>query len=160
MKSITFSALALALLVPLTACSQAPQNAAESGATAQTAQNADETPSSSMISREIQKAMEKAKQELATKNIDVNNVHVGSDHHDNGSHPKAEITPQGDLLIAGNVPAQDEFNARLNRFLLSYLQVLLPHYPLPEYGRFYGTALYDEMRDSISSGRVAARVNA
>ncbi|WP_345781807.1 hypothetical protein [Rhodanobacter sp. AS-Z3] len=60
-----------------------------------------ETTSHSMIAGEIQKAMEQAKQELVTKNIDVNNVHVGNSHSDNNSKPKAEITPQGELLIAG-----------------------------------------------------------
>ena len=113
MKLISLSAFALVLLVPLTACSQAPQSDARSGAanqTAQVAKDAGETPSHSMISGEIQKAMEEAKKDLATKNIDVNNVHIGNDHSDKSSQPKAEITPQGDLLIAGKkvaaTPAQ------------------------------------------------------
>ena len=113
MKLISLNALALVLLVPLTACGQAPPSDAQSGAANQTAQvvkDAGETPSHSMISGEIQKAMEEAKQELATKNIDVNNVHVGKGHSDKTSQPKAEITPQGELLIAGkkvaSTPAQ------------------------------------------------------
>ena len=51
--------------------------------------------------------MREAKQELATKNIDVNSVRInGSNHDDKDSRPKAEITPQGELLIGGKqVPA-------------------------------------------------------
>jgi hypothetical protein len=109
MKPIAFSALALILALPLTACGQAQQTGNPSDAT-QAAKDAGETTTHSMISEEIQKAMQKAKQELATKNIDVNNIHIGEGHKDNSSQPKAEITPQGDLLIAGNkvaaTPAQ------------------------------------------------------
>lgn len=77
----------------LTACSagQPPSPAASSSALA-----------SSPIDRAIDHAMDKASAALATKNITV------SDHDDNA--PKAEITPQGDLLIAGKpvplTPAQ------------------------------------------------------
>lgn len=113
MKTITFGALALALLLPLAACGQAPQTDSQSGAAdhaAEATRNNGDAPPSSMIAGEIQKAMEKAKQELATKNIDVNNVHIGDGHNDHSSQPKAEITPQGDLLIAGKkvgaTPAQ------------------------------------------------------
>lgn len=109
MKPITFSALALTLLLPLTACGQAPHTDAQGGA-AQTSQKADEAPTESMIAGQVRKAMEKAKQELATRNIDVAKIHIGNDHGDKGSRPSAEITPQGELLIAGNkiaaTPAQ------------------------------------------------------
>jgi hypothetical protein len=112
MKPVFFSTLAL-ILLPLAACGQSGQNDSQpavAGTTAQTASDASAKPSSG-ISGEIQKAMQKAKQELATKNIGVNNVHGGDDqHHDHDSRPKAEITPQGDLLIAGKqvaaTPAQ------------------------------------------------------
>lgn len=113
MKTITFSTFALVLLLPLTACGQAPQNASPSGAadpSAQAAQDGDAARPSSMLSGEIQKAMEEAKQELATKNIDVNNIHIGDGHTNKSVRPKAEITPQGELLIAGKqvaaTPAQ------------------------------------------------------
>lgn len=113
MKPITFSTLALALLLPLTACGQAPQSDAPSN-TAQATKDSGETFPHSMIAGEIQKAIEEAKQELTTKNIDLN--HVGVVHYGNSrrnsksSLPKAEITPQGELLIAGkrvaDTPAQ------------------------------------------------------
>lgn len=110
MKPITFHASALALVLALSACGQAPQTGPQSGA-ADHAGATGEAPSRSMISRQVQKAMEKAKQELATKNIDVNSVHINGDRHDDkDTRPKAEITPQGDLLIAGTkvsaTPAQ------------------------------------------------------
>lgn len=114
MKSITFSTLALALLLPLAACGQSGQPNSQPGVAdnaAQALKDANEKTSPSMISGEIQKAMQEAKQELATKNIDVNSVHINDNHHnDNDSRPKAEITPQGELLIAGKkvaaTPAQ------------------------------------------------------
>lgn len=114
MKPVTFRTLALFLLLPLAACGQAPQDAAGSAATdhpAQAARDTEKAPSTSMISGEIQKAMQEAKQELASKNINVNSVHIGGSR-DRGkdSLPKAEITPQGDLLIASKkvaaTPAQ------------------------------------------------------
>ncbi|MEO6800173.1 MAG: hypothetical protein ABI178_09570, partial [Rhodanobacter sp.] len=114
MKPTTFSTLALVLLLPLAACSQSsPDGSQPRGAndTAQATKDASDKGSPSGISGEIQKAMQQAKQELASKNIDVNKIHVGGDFlGDNGTQPKAEITPQGDLLIAGNkvaaTPAQ------------------------------------------------------
>ncbi|GGY21669.1 hypothetical protein GCM10008098_13190 [Rhodanobacter panaciterrae] len=105
MKSSTFNALALTMLLPLTACGQSGHTDSQPGVAdnvAQAVKDADEKTSPSMISGEIQKAMQEAKQELATKNIDVNSVHINDSHHnDKDSRPKAEITPQGDLLIAG-----------------------------------------------------------
>ena len=109
------STIALALMLPLAACGQSGQTdsappAADNAPQAATSASASEK-TSSVISMNIQKAMEKAKRELATKNIDVNSVHIGGNRHDdNDKRPKAEITPQGDLLIAGKkvaaTPAQ------------------------------------------------------
>ena len=105
MKPITFNALALILLLPLTACGQSRQADSQPGVAdnaAQAIKDASEKTSPSAISGEIRKAMQQAKQELATKNIDVNSVHINDNqHNDKDSRPKAEITPQGELLIAG-----------------------------------------------------------
>ena len=109
----TFSTIALALMLPLAACGQSGQ-ADSPPAVADSAPQAAASVSektSSVISGSIQKAMAKAKRELATRNIDVNSVHIGgSRHSDKDARPKAEITPQGDLLIAGRkvaaTPAQ------------------------------------------------------
>lgn len=112
MKPIPFNAYAWALLLPLTACGQASQTDSQSRSATPAAQSASAgaAPSPSMISREVGKAMEKAKQELATSNIDVDSVHVGHGRRHTSSQPKAQITPQGDLLIAGDkvtaTPAQ------------------------------------------------------
>lgn len=112
MKPI-LTTLALALLLPLAACNRSGQTDSQPGAadsTAQSIKDASEKTSSG-ISGKIREAMQKAKQELATKNIDVNSVHINGDSgSDRDSRPKAEITPQGELLIAGKkvaaTPAQ------------------------------------------------------
>lgn len=113
MKLITFSTLALTLLLPLTACGQSGQAKSQTGVTDNAAQATNEVGEKSLsgISAEIKEAMQEAKQELASKNIDVNGVHINDSHHnDKDSRHKAEITPQGDLLIAGKkvaaTPAQ------------------------------------------------------
>lgn len=126
MKPTTFSALALVLLLPLAACSQSGQTDSQPGVadnTAQAIKDAGEKTSSSAISGEIRKAMQQAKQELATKNIDVNSVHINdSQRDDKDSRPKAEITPQGDLLIAGKKVAATPAQQTL---LLDYRQQIL-----------------------------------
>jgi hypothetical protein len=113
MKPVTFRTLALFLLLPLAACGNAPQDASRSAATEHgpATRDADQAPATSMIAGEIQKAMQAAKQKLASKNINVNSVHIG-DSRERGtdSLPNAEITPAGELLIAGKkvaaTPAQ------------------------------------------------------
>lgn len=120
MKPTTLGTLALTLLLPLVACSQSAQPADD---TAQTMKDAGEKVSASGISGEIHKAMQEAKQELANKNIDVDSVHIGNDRgSDKSSLPKAEITPQGDLLISGKrvtaTPAQQTL-------LLGYRQEII-----------------------------------
>lgn len=113
MKPVIFSTLALPLLLSLAACSQSRQADSQPGVadnTAQSIKDASEKTSSG-ISGEIHKAMQGAKRELATRNIDVNSVHINdSSHRDKDSRPRAEITPQGELLIAGKkvaaTPAQ------------------------------------------------------
>ena len=100
MKPIIFSTVVFALLLPLVGCSQSTP--ANSGTTAQTTQNAGDKTSSTFLSRKIHAGIEEAKQELLTKNIDVNNLHVGHGRRwSSGSHSNAEITPQGNLLISG-----------------------------------------------------------
>jgi hypothetical protein len=114
MKPITLNALALTLLLPLAACGQSKQADSQPGVAdnaTQAIKDADEKTSPSGISGEIQKAMQEAKQELATKNIDVDSVHIGKGQSkDKDSRSKAQITPQGELLIDGKMvtatPAQ------------------------------------------------------
>lgn len=114
MKPTTLNALALVLLLPLAACGQSRQADSQPGVAdnvTQAIKDADQKTSPSMISGEIQKAMQEAKQELATKNIDVDSVHFGDGQsRDKDSRTKAQITPQGELLIEGKkvtaTPAQ------------------------------------------------------
>lgn len=122
MKTTVFSsALAFALALPLTACGQSGQDG-QSPNVASAASTAQQPASTSLIGAEIRKAMDKAKQDLQTKNIDVGDVHIGNGAHFSGSRPKAEITPQGDLLIAGQLvpatPAQHDL-------LLDYRQQVI-----------------------------------
>jgi len=92
--------LAFALLLPLAACSQSSSSDA-GGDVAGAAREADGQTSPSFIGGKVQEAMDLAKQQLATRNINVG---------DHGSLPGAEISPQGDLLIGGTkvaaTPAQ------------------------------------------------------
>lgn len=113
MTHLKFSTLALALILPLAACGQStPADSSSSSANhaAQVSGDTDDAALASGLSEEIQKAMQQAKQELASKNIDVNNLHVGHGQRDKHSGPSAEITPQGELLIDGKkvaaTPAQ------------------------------------------------------
>lgn len=95
-------ALPLALMLSLAACSPSePPGSDTSNRTAQAAKDVQEKTSPSFISTEIHKGIEQAKRELATKDIDIANVHIGhEDDGDSDSRPKAVITPQGDLVIA------------------------------------------------------------
>jgi hypothetical protein len=111
MKPLSFSALALVVLLPLAACNQAPDSPSASSGQATPTDKGGDTAPRSLLARGIDKAMQEAKRDLATKNIELDQVHFGhEDDNDNDKRPKAEITPQGDLLIAGKkvdaTPAQ------------------------------------------------------
>ena len=81
----------------------------------------------SALGRTVSNAMEKARQEMATKNIEINGgirfrhgdkgVTVFSNDGSDDARPKAEITPKGDLLIAGSPVAINESQRNL---LLEY----------------------------------------
>lgn len=105
MKSITFSTLTFIALLPLAACGQSGSEPGAAGNGTAPIRDAG-VPTQSFISGEIQKAMQEAKQKLATQNIDVNSVRVNRHSQaQDDSRPKAQITPQGDLLIAGKTVA-------------------------------------------------------
>jgi cobalamin biosynthesis protein CobT len=111
--------MALILLLPLAACSQSDHGNSEA---AQAMKEAQQQTSPTLIGAEIQKGIDKAKQELLTKDIDVTNVHSGSHHHDSNSRPKAAITPDGQLVIEGRrVDATPEQHA----LLLDYRQQII-----------------------------------
>jgi hypothetical protein len=110
-----FRTLAFALLVstPLLACSQPPAPPAPPAAPAPPSASNDAP--KTIIGRQVEKAINEARKELATKNISVSdgfdiNINGHKIHKSDGNLPKAEITPQGDLLIEGKAvnitPAQ------------------------------------------------------
>lgn len=139
---MTTSVLALALLLPLAACSQTDQTGSNSADNAaQAIKEAQDQTSPSMISAEIHKGIEQAKQELATKDIDLNDDHVGHHHHDKHDNlPKAVITPQGDLVIAGKtVPATPEQHAMLVDYRRQIVGIAEAGMDIGEHGATLGT---------------------
>ena len=120
-NAIAGRTMALMLLLPLTACSQSANNS--NGDVAQAMKEVQQQTSPSVIGAEIQKGIEQGKKELLTQDIDVNGVHLGKHPHDDkNSRPKAVITPQGNLVIAGHpvnaTPAQ-------HALLLDYRQQII-----------------------------------
>lgn len=126
MKLTTSSTLALVLLLPLAACSQSGPAGSQPGAadtTAQAIHDAVGKTSSTAISEKIGEAMQEAKRDLVNKNINVDSVHIGRGRHDDkDARPKAEITPQGDLLIDGQAVAATPAQHTL---LLDYRQQII-----------------------------------
>jgi hypothetical protein len=93
--AITSALLSCALLLPLAACSSSDT----SGGTATPAAAA---PDSSFIGTQVRKGIEQAKRKLASKDISIGSIRVnGSGHAQDHTRPKAAITPQGTLVIAG-----------------------------------------------------------
>lgn len=140
--AITSTFLAMALLLPLAACSQSGSNSADNAA--QAVKEAQDETSPSMIAAEIHKGIEQAKQELATKDIDINKIHVGHGHRDNSNDrsdlPKAVITPQGDLVIAGKtVPATPEQHTMLVDYRQQIIGIAEAGMEIGEHGANLGT---------------------
>lgn len=118
-NAIAIGILASALLLPLAACSQSEP------AGGRTAASSSAAAPQSFVASKVHEGMEKARRELATKDIDIDGVRIGhGDEHDHSRDtlPKAAITPQGDLLIAGKkvnaTPAQ-------HALLMGYRQQLV-----------------------------------
>ena len=107
MKTRNLLAIALLAGAPLLGCSQPPAPPAPPAAPAPpTAAVADD----SFIGRHVGGAIEQARKELATQNISISDgVDININGHKwktgDGTLPKAEITPQGDLLIEGKTVA-------------------------------------------------------
>jgi hypothetical protein len=101
-RTITF---ALFASVPLLACSQSPAPPAPPPApTAPAAPDA----AKGFIGRHVDKALDEARKELATRNISISDgidINGHEIHHNGDNLPKAEISPQGDLLIEGKAVA-------------------------------------------------------
>ncbi|GHB93523.1 hypothetical protein [Thermomonas carbonis] len=103
MKHAHTLAAALIACLALAACSEPPAPPAPPAAPAPPVASAND----SFIGRHVGGAIEQARKELATQNISIGdgmhiNINGRQIHSDgNGTLPKAEITPQGDLLIEG-----------------------------------------------------------
>lgn len=101
MKHAPLFAVALLACAPLLACTRQPVPSA----------SADDD-DKGFIARQVDRALDEARKELATKNIDINgiNINVNGKHVRTGGSglPKAEITPAGDLLIDGKAIAIDD----------------------------------------------------
>ena len=138
-QAITNGVLALALLLPLAACNDAGKT--NSDAATQAIKEVDTQTSPSIIAAEIHKGMEQAKQELATKDIDVDRIHVGDgDRNDHSSLPHAAITPKGDLLIAGRpVPATPEQHTLLLDYRQQIVGIAQAGMDIGEHGATLGT---------------------
>ena len=113
MKTTQVLAAALLAGLSLTACSEPPAPPAPPAPPSPPVA-ANESPKN-FIGRHVDKALAEARKELATQNISISdgfNINVnGHEIHNKGENlPKAEITPQGDLLIEGKAvsitPAQ------------------------------------------------------
>jgi hypothetical protein len=122
MKSTTLNALALTLLLPLAACGKTDHAGSQPASSATTAQAAADKAPASWVARRVDNAMQKARQELATKNIDVDTVHIGSSLRSGGTTSKAQITPQGELLIDGKQVAA---TPEQHQMLLDYRQQII-----------------------------------
>lgn len=105
MKHTAFLASALIACAPLLACSQPPPPPAPPAPPSAEA-------ATGFIGRQVEQAMAEARKELHEGNlsiggdvdIKINGRHFG---HTNSDLPKAEITPQGDLLIEGKTVPVD-----------------------------------------------------
>lgn len=141
-RVMTSGVLALALLLPLAACSQSGQTDSSSADNAaQAIKKAQDQASPSMIAAEIHKGMEQARQELVTKDIDISNVHVGhGEHADHSDLPKAVITPQGELVVAGKtVPATPEQHTMLVDYRQQIIGIAEAGMEIGEHGANLGT---------------------
>lgn len=117
-----FAIIALVAAMPLLGACDERSSTPQPASSANAAKPAPET----VIGRSVEKAMDKARAKLATENISLTDFHVSghhngitvtSDEDPNDGRPKAEITPQGDLLIDGR---KIEANAQQHALLLQY----------------------------------------
>ena len=91
----------------LAACSQPPAPPAPPSPPAPPVASADK----GFIGRHVEKAIAEARVELRKQNIDVSGVNININGKEiarkDGNLPKAEITPQGDLLVDGKTVTID-----------------------------------------------------
>ncbi len=130
MTHLRIASLALALAaLPLAGCAQKPEPAAGSLADATAKAAAEATHATSMIGRQVEREIAKARAELRTRDISIGHGNGGGVDF-NGRHsgasdkdlPEAAITPRGDLVVAGRtVPV----TAAQRTMLLAYREQLV-----------------------------------
>ncbi|HEX2083747.1 MAG TPA: hypothetical protein VHF86_09740 [Xanthomonadaceae bacterium] len=165
MKTLAFFTLA-AVLPMLAACGERDGTATGRDASASGKPAAEKT----MIGRRIEQAMDKARAELATENIDLDGVHVsgkgisiGTSNGNNGQ-PKAEITPQGELLIEGRkIDATPEQHALLLQYRKHVEDIALAGMDIGAAGAELGVKAATEALTGVFSGnpdRIEQRIEA
>ncbi|ODU38329.1 MAG: hypothetical protein ABS98_16715 [Lysobacteraceae bacterium SCN 69-48] len=124
MKHATLMASLVVAILPLLACSQPPAPPAPPALPASpTASNADK----GFIGRQVDRALAEARKELHAGNLSINgdiDITVNGKRFgkSDGHLPKAEISPQGELLIEGKTV---ETTAEQRRQLLTYRNQVL-----------------------------------
>jgi hypothetical protein len=112
-------ALLLIMALPLLGACQASPPSAPPASTSNTAASADAPETA--LGRTVEKAIVEARAELRSKNINISDgMHINVNGHEikhDDNLPKAEITPQGDLLIEDKRVAVD---AKQRKLLLDY----------------------------------------
>lgn len=139
--------LAFAAVLPLAACGEKPAPAGN-GASQPT----------TFIGSKVQQAMDKAKAELDTKNISIGNNGVninvnGRKIKGDDNLPKAEITPQGELLIEGaKVAATPEQQALLKQYRGELIEVAKAGMDIGAQGADLGMKAASEALKGLFSG--------
>lgn len=104
----THATALLACLVLASGCQREESTGKQAAAGDKASQDASPDATRSAIGRVVAKAMDRAREEMATRNLTIS---------DDNSGTKAEITPQGDLLVAGEkIPANDRQRALLVKY--------------------------------------------
>lgn len=141
--------LALAAVLPLAACvdRQPDPKPADTAA----------VPPSTFIGSKVQAAMEKAKAELETKNLSISDgmdVNVGGFKLKRDDNlPRAEITPQGDLLIEGaKVATTPEQQALLKQYRSNLIEVAKAGMDIGAQGADLGVKAATEALKGIFNG--------
>lgn len=101
--------LALAALPLASSCSPKPAPAEGSAADATASAVAETTKATSMIGKQVEQGIAKARAELEKKDISLNGhgINIGDHgkHDGNDARPEAAITPKGDLVVDGKTVA-------------------------------------------------------
>ena len=149
---LTSLGLGALLALGLSACGQKPAPATD-GAVAATGDTAAAT---TKLGQKVREATNKAREEMATSNIRVSE---GS-----STLPKAEITPQGDLLIGGKqVTIDDKQRALLLQHRANVMALALAGMEIGVQGADLGMRAASEAIKGIFSGntdQIEQRVNA